>query len=130
VGGADAITNKRKHKSSINFLRNPYIIHNSAVVEQPLDFARPTAVAPTRSITPEKLKGCPGLIYADETITEIVKIVFALKNLRRAPGTAGRLARIKSNCNATATNTYLTPDGKTSRWPGSMHLVVSVLLGM
>ncbi|KAJ7364548.1 hypothetical protein DFH08DRAFT_798879 [Mycena albidolilacea] len=93
------------------------------LVEKPLEFARPTAVAPTRSIAPQKLKGCPGLIYADQTITEIVKVVFALKNLRRAPGTAGRLARFKSNCNETATNRYLTPDGKTSRWPGSMHLV-------
>ncbi|KAJ7811064.1 hypothetical protein B0H14DRAFT_3755883 [Mycena olivaceomarginata] len=89
----------------------------------PLDFARPTAVAPMRSIAPQKLKGCLGLIYADQTITEIIKVVFALKNLRRAPGTAGRLARFKSNCNETATNTYLTPDGKTNRWPGSMHLV-------
>ncbi|KAJ7694000.1 hypothetical protein B0H14DRAFT_2651193 [Mycena olivaceomarginata] len=94
------------------------------LVEQPLDFARPTAVAPMRSIAPQKLKGCLGLIYADQTITEIIKVVFALKNLRRAPGTAGRLARFKSNCNETATNTYLTPDGKTSRWPGSMHLVM------
>ncbi|KAJ6589604.1 heme peroxidase [Mycena capillaripes] len=89
----------------------------------PLDFARPTTVAPARSMAPHKLKGCPGLTYADQTITEIVKAVFTLKNVRRAPGNAGRLARFKSSCNETSVITYLTPDGRTSRWPGSMHLV-------
>jgi hypothetical protein len=74
-----------------------------------------------------KLKGCPSSGYTEQTITEIIKVVFAQKNVRRAPGNAGRLVRFKATANETETNIYLTADGKTAGWPGSMHLVVSVL---
>lgn len=67
---------------------------------------------------------CPGVTYAEQTIAEIVKVVFKLKNVRRATGDAGKLAGFKMAINETETNVYLTPYGTTSPWPGSMHLVV------
>lgn len=63
--------------------------------------------------------------YAEKTITELVKVIFSLKNVRRAAGNDGRLARFKKTINETETDVYLTADGATSRWPGSMYLVVS-----
>ncbi|KAJ7469076.1 heme peroxidase [Mycena latifolia] len=94
----------------------------------PLDFPNPTAVDPTRPIASYSLNGtgfhiCPGLDLAEQTITEIIKVVFRLKNVRRAPGVAGRLAGYKTIINETETNMYLTPYGTSTPWPGSMHLV-------
>ncbi|KAJ7619752.1 hypothetical protein B0H17DRAFT_1219696 [Mycena rosella] len=57
------------------------------------------------------------------TITEIVKVVFGLKNVRRVPGAAGSLAGFQTIVNETQTNIYLTPYETTSPWPGSMYLV-------
>ncbi|KAJ6512310.1 heme peroxidase [Mycena vulgaris] len=97
---------------------------------KPLEFPNPTAVDPTRPLDSYNLNGtgfhgCPGLTYAVETITEIVKVVFSLKNVRRAPGIAGRLSGFKTTVNETETNVYLTPYGTTSPWPGSMYLVAA-----
>jgi linoleate 10R-lipoxygenase len=71
--------------------------------------------------------GCPGVAYAEHCIAEILKVVFGLKNVRRAPGDAGKLAGFRTIVHETETNVYLTPNGTTSSWPGSMHLVVSAI---
>ncbi|KAJ7923789.1 heme peroxidase [Mycena leptocephala] len=94
----------------------------------PTDFPNPTTVDPTRPIGSYNLNGagfhtCPGLTYAEQTITEIVKVVFKLKNVRRAAGDAGRLAGFKTIINETETNMFMTPYGTTSPWPGSMFIV-------
>ncbi|KAJ7159748.1 heme peroxidase [Mycena filopes] len=89
----------------------------------PADFPRPFAVDPIRSLAARNAKGCPGMSYAEQTITELVKVVFGLKNVRRAAGSEGRLARFTKNVNGTEMDVYLTADGTASRWPGSMHLV-------
>ena len=68
---------------------------------------------------------CPGVTYAEQTIAEILKVVFKLKNVRRAAGDAGKLVGFKTVINETETNVYITPNGTTSSWPGSMYLVVS-----
>ncbi|KAJ7160327.1 heme peroxidase [Mycena filopes] len=93
----------------------------------PDDFPNPTAVDPSRPVTSYNLNGtgfhgCPGVTYAEQTIAEIVKVVFKLKNVRRAEGDSGRLAGFKQIVNETETNVYLTPYGTTSPWPGSMFL--------
>ena len=62
------------------------------------------------------------------TIVEIVKAVFQLKNLRRAPGDAGRLKRYTEIINETETDFYVQRDGKSSPWPGSMYLMVRAML--
>ncbi|KAJ6549816.1 heme peroxidase [Mycena capillaripes] len=90
----------------------------------------PAQVDPTRpstvytALNGTGFHGCPGVAFAEHTIVEVVKVVFRLKNLRRAPGDAGRLAGFKQVINKTETNVYLTPYGTTSPWPGSMYLVV------
>ncbi|KAJ7506939.1 heme peroxidase [Mycena galericulata] len=94
----------------------------------PSDFPNPTTVDPTRPVESYNLNGtgfhgCPGVTYAEQTIAEIVKVVFKLKNVRRAAGDAGKLAGFKTVVNETETNVYLTPYGTTSPWPGSMYLV-------
>ncbi|KAF9029808.1 hypothetical protein BDZ89DRAFT_1112449 [Hymenopellis radicata] len=61
--------------------------------------------------------------YAEQTIAEILKVVFKLKNVHRAAGDAGRLAGFKTAINETETNLYLTSYGMTSPWPGSMYIV-------
>lgn len=96
---------------------------------QPSDFPNPTNVDPTRPLGSYNLNGagfhgCPGLTYAEQTIAEIVKVVFKLKNVRRAAGDAGKLAGFKMVINETETNVYLTPYGTTTPWPGSMYLAV------
>jgi hypothetical protein len=58
------------------------------------------------------------------TIAEIVRVVFGLKNLRRAPGDAGKLKKITEIKNETVVNHYVQWNGELSMWPGSMHLVV------
>ncbi|KAJ6607611.1 heme peroxidase [Mycena sp. CBHHK59/15] len=94
----------------------------------PADFPNPLAVDPTRpskaySLNGTGFHGCPGVAYAEQTIADTLKVVFKLKNVRRAAGNAGKLAAIKTVVNETETNLYLTPYGTASPWPGSMFLV-------
>ncbi|KAF8516240.1 heme peroxidase [Gautieria morchelliformis] len=94
----------------------------------PTDFPNPTAVDPTRpraaySLNGTGFHGCPGVAYAEQTIAEILKVVFGLKNVRRAPGKAGQLVGYTTVINETETNVYVHPNGTTSPWPASMHLV-------
>ncbi|KAJ7058676.1 heme peroxidase [Mycena amicta] len=92
---------------------------------QPADFPNPTTIDPTRPKSSYHLVGtgfhvCQGQPFAEQTIAEIMKVVFRLKNVRRAPGDMGRLAGFKNVVNETETNVYLTEYGTTSSWPGSM----------
>jgi linoleate 10R-lipoxygenase len=67
---------------------------------------------------------CPGTTYAQLTIVEIVKAIFSLKNVRRAPGNAGKQQRFTEIINDTETDFYVQRNGSVSAWPGSMHIVV------
>ncbi|KAF8579879.1 heme peroxidase [Ramaria rubella] len=94
----------------------------------PTDFPNPTNVDPTRPKASYNLNGtgfhgCPGVSYAEHTIAEILKVIFGLKNVRRAQGDAGKLVGFTTVINETETNVYVQPNGTTSPWPGSMHLV-------
>lgn len=68
---------------------------------------------------------CPGTTYAQVTITEIVKAVFSLKNVRRAPGEAGKLKGFTEIIRETETDFYIQRNGTVSPWPGSLYIVVS-----
>lgn len=87
---------------------------------------------PTRPQSAYNLNGtgyhqCPGVTYAEQTIAETVKVVFSLKNIRRADGNAGRLGGFTVIKDETETNVYLKPNGILTSWPGSMYLVVSFI---
>lgn len=59
------------------------------------------------------------------TIPEVIKVIFRLKNLRRAEGAAGRMAGFTLPTYGTDGPMYLDDAGNLSHWPGSMTLVVS-----
>ncbi|KAG6806626.1 hypothetical protein H0H92_010617, partial [Tricholoma furcatifolium] len=82
----------------------------------PLDFPDPTKVNPTRPLASYNLNGtgfhnCPGTAYAQLTIVEIIKAVFSLKNVRRAPGDAGKLHGFSEIIHETETDFYIQRNG-------------------
>ncbi|KAF5372301.1 hypothetical protein D9615_009236 [Tricholomella constricta] len=95
----------------------------------PLEFPDPTAVNPNRPPAAwANLNGlgfhyCPGTTYSQQTITEIVKAVFSLKNVRRAPGDAGKLQGFSEIIHETETDFFVQRNGTTSPWPGSLNIV-------
>ncbi|RDB16365.1 Psi-producing oxygenase A [Hypsizygus marmoreus] len=94
----------------------------------PIEFPNPAAVDPRRPASIYNLNGagfhnCPGTTYAQQTIAEIVKVVFKLKNIRRAPGDAGKLVGFSEMIRGSEAQYYVTRNGAVSSWPGSLHLV-------
>jgi len=94
----------------------------------PTEFPNPTTIDPTRPASSYNLNGagfhnCPGTAFASEAITEIVKSIFKLKNLRRAPGNAGKLQGFTEIINQTETDYYIQRDGSVNFWPGSLQIV-------
>jgi len=94
----------------------------------PADFPEPLKVDPNRPLSSYNLNGagfhnCPGTSYSQHTIAEIVRAVFKLKNVRRAPGPAGKLNGFKEIIHETETSFYIQRNGTVSAWPGSMVLV-------
>ncbi|KAG6852246.1 hypothetical protein C0991_001607, partial [Blastosporella zonata] len=94
----------------------------------PLDFPDPTSVNPSRPasaynyINGTGFHSCPGVAYSILTITEIVKTVFGLKNIRRAPGNAGILRGFTDILHETESDSFIQRNGTVSAWPGSMYL--------
>ena len=64
---------------------------------------------------------CPGKNYAQLTI---VKAVFQLEGVRRAPGGTGRVHRFTEIINERRHNFYIQCNGSVSAWPSLMHIVV------
>ncbi|KAF8957351.1 heme peroxidase [Flammula alnicola] len=98
----------------------------------PLEFPDPTTVNPRRPLNSYNLNGsgfhnCIGTAFTYLTIAEIVKVVFKLKNVRRAEGDTGTLKRFSELVNDTDTDFFVQRNGTVGRWPGSMQIVVCVL---
>ncbi|KAF8993798.1 heme peroxidase [Cyathus striatus] len=94
----------------------------------PIDFPNPDKVDPRRPVSSYNLNGtgfhgCPGTTYAVQSIAEIVRTVFSLPNIRRAPGPAGKANCISEIINETETDFYIQRDGTLGPWTSSMHLV-------
>lgn len=68
---------------------------------------------------------CLGLHFSEQAILEMIKVIFRLKNLRRAEGAAGVLAGFTQPSNGTDVPLYLDDTGNVTYWPGSLTLVVS-----
>ena len=66
------------------------------------------------------------MFFVPQTIPEIIKVIFRLKNIRRAPGRAGNMASFMLNQFGTDNKLYLTNTGMVSPWPGSLTIVVSI----
>ncbi|KAI5117531.1 hypothetical protein M0805_004764 [Coniferiporia weirii] len=93
----------------------------------PLDFPNPTAVDPTRPKDSYQLQGagfhnCPGVDFAAETISAVVRIIFSLPGLRRAQGPAGECASFNLNTFGTDNKMYVSATGNWSPWPGSLFV--------
>ncbi|KZT27896.1 linoleate diol synthase [Neolentinus lepideus HHB14362 ss-1] len=62
---------------------------------------------------------CLGEDLTFKIIVEVLRVVFNLKNVRRAPGQSGHLKRFRTEANQAARWEYLTPEG-ISQWPTSL----------
>jgi len=94
----------------------------------PKEFPNPTTIDPHRPKASYNLNGaglhnCIGTEYAEQTIAEILRVVFKLQNVRRASGDAGRLSGFTEVVTETEINVFIKANGTTSPWPGSMYLV-------
>ncbi|KNZ76883.1 Psi-producing oxygenase C [Termitomyces sp. J132] len=94
----------------------------------PVEFPEPKKVNPKRPAASYNLNGagfhhCPGEAYAQKAIVEIVKVVFSLKNVRRAPGDPGDLHRFSEILHETEVDFFLQRNGTVNAWPGSMYIV-------
>ncbi|KAL4262777.1 Heme peroxidase [Pleurotus pulmonarius] len=94
----------------------------------PDDFPNPHEINPRRPKASYNLNGtgfhmCPGTTYTQVVIAEMIKPIFGLKNLRRAPGDAGVLPKYQDIIRETENTIYINRDGTTGPWPPSMHVV-------
>ncbi|KAG8908060.1 hypothetical protein FRC01_007508 [Tulasnella sp. 417] len=92
----------------------------------PTAFPNPQKIDPTRPLDRYKLFGagmhsCLGQFFTQAMMPEVMRSVFSLKNIRRAPGESGKLNRFRSDLFGT-TPSYLYVDmkGCVSPWPASM----------
>lgn len=94
----------------------------------PQDFEHPFEIDPSRktpSIQGMGLHKCPGISFVDQTMPELFKAIFRLKNLRRDPGRAGRLEQIVCHPAPLKTDpkVYLDSTGEMSHFPRSLSLI-------
>ncbi|KAG6877820.1 hypothetical protein C0993_003604 [Termitomyces sp. T159_Od127] len=81
-----------------------------------VEFPEPTIVNPTRQAASYYLNGtafrhCPGEASVHKTIAEIIKVVFGLENVRRAPGDAGDLHRLSEVLHETEVDSFVQRNG-------------------
>jgi len=57
----------------------------------------------------------------------VLKLIFSLKNIRRAPGPSGKLRRYAQDLHGTSTWFYIDQKQKASVWPTSMLLQVRTI---
>ncbi|GJJ14559.1 hypothetical protein Clacol_008824 [Clathrus columnatus] len=94
----------------------------------PMDFPDPQTVNPQRPKDNYQLQGagfhdCPGFSFSQQTIPEILKIVFKLPNVRRAPDNTGYMANFMLNQFGTDNKMYISNTGNVTPWPGSMTIL-------
>ncbi|GAA6030413.1 hypothetical protein JCM8097_009096 [Rhodosporidiobolus ruineniae] len=94
----------------------------------PSVFPNPSTVDPTRPKNLYRLFGsgahtCLGAPIVDITLVELVKAVFRLPNVRRAPGGAGKLARSGQEIAGTQCKVYLSANATPWPLPVSMSIV-------
>ncbi|GAA6004081.1 hypothetical protein JCM10207_002416 [Rhodosporidiobolus poonsookiae] len=93
----------------------------------PTVFPNPSQFDPTRDPSLYRLFGhgahtCLGAPIVDITLVEMVKAVFSLPNVRRAPGKAGELVRFTQEVGGTDCHVYLSANA--TPWPLPVSLSV------
>ncbi|KAI0789558.1 heme peroxidase [Abortiporus biennis] len=96
--------------------------------QNPEEFPNPSKIDPTRPAASYNTQGagfhnCPGTDFTQRVIVEIMKIVFSLKNVRRADGTAGRMESFMVNQLNTDNKMYIDNQGFVSPFPSSLTIV-------
>jgi len=91
-------------------------------------FPNPETIDPRRSkenyaIQAIGTHGCPGLNFSEQAIPAIMREIFSLKNLRRAPGVLGTLEGFDSSLLGTKIRSYVDENGCISPWPTSLVFV-------
>ncbi|KAJ8518487.1 hypothetical protein ONZ45_g4459 [Pleurotus djamor] len=92
----------------------------------PVDFPDPYVVDPRRPKASYNLNGsgyhnCIGTTYSQVAIAEILKVIFGLKNIRRAPGSVGRIPGYQEMVRETEMDVYVNRDGTTGPWVAFLH---------
>ncbi|EPS97159.1 hypothetical protein FOMPIDRAFT_95975 [Fomitopsis schrenkii] len=93
----------------------------------PSDFPNPTTVDPTRpkssySIQGAGFHGCPGVDFVAQTLPELVRVIFRLPGLRRAPGPQGYCAGFALRQFDTDNAMYISATGTVTPWPTSLQV--------
>ncbi|KAI0732597.1 heme peroxidase [Fomitopsis betulina] len=93
----------------------------------PDDFPNPTTVDPTRPKSAYNLQGagfhgCPGVDFVAQTLPELVRVVFRLPGLRRAPGPQGFCAGFALRQFDTDNAMYISATGDVTPWPTSLQV--------
>lgn len=101
------------------------IYSTNILVTQEHDFPDPFTVKPDRpranyAVQGIGFHGCPGVDYAEKTLVEVIRVIFGLKNVRRAPGTMGTLSSFEDQQFGTKSTTFVDPTGNVTPWPGSL----------
>ncbi|KAK7681445.1 hypothetical protein QCA50_015537 [Cerrena zonata] len=97
--------------------------HNAA------DFPDPETFNPRRPASSYRNQGagihiCPGIDFTLMTATQVLKVVFSLPNVRRAPGAVGVMASYATEqVPGTEGRMYLDSNSRETPWPGSLTIV-------
>ncbi|KAG9026836.1 hypothetical protein FRB95_008385 [Tulasnella sp. JGI-2019a] len=89
----------------------------------------PTVIDPTRPSEKYMMFGsgmhaCLGRWFVEATMPHVIRSVFSLKNLRRAPGQSGQLDRFNQTLyGSTQASMFVDPRANVTPWPPSMLLV-------
>lgn len=94
----------------------------------PHDFPDPFTVNPERNRDKYAVQGigfhgCPGVKFAERTLLAVIRVIFSLKNLRRAPGPQGKLASFVDAQEGTRMRLFLDDTGAMTPWPGQLMVV-------
>ncbi|KJA24877.1 hypothetical protein HYPSUDRAFT_38235 [Hypholoma sublateritium FD-334 SS-4] len=89
------------------------------------DLDDPMKVNPRRRVNAIQglgLHKCPGIVFVDKTMPEILGAIFRLKGIRRAPGSRGRLVQFTTHPEPQDTDpkSFLSPDGMLHPFPQSL----------
>ncbi|KAL4246543.1 hypothetical protein ABKN59_008748, partial [Abortiporus biennis] len=92
--------------------------------QNPEDFPNPGSVNPRHPASKYFNQGagfhmCPAVDFSQRVIVEIMRLIFSLKNIRRATGTAGRMESFILDGN----KMYIDNTGFVSPWPSSLTVV-------